>query len=115
METAKPSISQVNRLERELTVADNQEDSLYDDVSAMADRIGLTGKDRTSYIHEHMTRGGYRAVPSYVKDDSDDEDDEGSSGSGFFGSGRRRRPSRDQESGGHGSRTRRRRDEDDWY
>ena len=94
-------------------MADSQEDSLYDDVSAMADRLKLTGRDRTQYIHEHMTRSGYRAVPTYVKDDEEEEDDSGS-GSSFFG-GRRRRPTRDQESGGHGTRTRRQRDDDDWY
>jgi hypothetical protein len=95
-------------------VADSQEDSLYDDVSAMADRLKLTGRERTSYIHEHMTRGGYKAIPSYVRDESEDDDDEDSSGSSFFG-GRRRRPTRDQESGGHGTRTRRQRDDDNWY
>jgi hypothetical protein len=73
----------------------------------MADRIGLKGSDRTKYIHEHMTRGGYRAVPQYVKDEDGDGDDD--SGSGFFG--KRQRSSRD----GGDSGKRRRREDDDWY
>jgi hypothetical protein len=89
-------------------VAD-KDDDLLDSVNAMADRLKLTGKDRSRYVHEHMTRSGYRAVPQYVKDDSDDEDD---GGSGFFSSGRRKRSSRD---GGDQRRGRDRDDDDDWY
>lgn len=92
-------------------------DDLFDSVNAMAERIGLKGKDKERYVHEHMTRSGYRAVPQYVLDDTEDEDEEDDGG--FFGrsSGRRRRPTRDQESGGHGTGTRRRRgrDDEDWY
>jgi hypothetical protein len=96
-------------------MADKDDDDLFDSVSAMADRIGLSGREKSRYIHEHMTRGGYRAVPSYVRDEGEDDDDDDGS-STFFG-GRRRRPTRDQESGGHGSGTRRRRsnDDEDWY
>lgn len=102
-------------------MADKDDDDLFESVSAMADRIGLTGREKTRYVHEHMTRGGYRAVPSYIPADDNDDDDDGNDDSGFFGgrsSGRRRRPVRDQESGGRGSGTRRRRsseDDDGWY
>ena len=90
-------------------MADSKDDDdLYDSVSAMADRLKLKGKERGTYIHEHMTRSGYRAVPNYVKADDDDDDDDG--GSSFFGSRR--------SSSGSGSRSRRSRsrndDDDDW-
>lgn len=95
-------------------MSDKDDDDLFDSVSAMAERIGLKGSEKTRYVHEHMTRGGYRAVPSYVRaeDEDEDEDDSGT----FFG-GKRRRPVRDQESGGRGTGTRRRRanDDEDWY
>lgn len=96
----------------------DKDDSLYDDVAAMADRIGLTGSDRTRYIHNHMTRSGYKAVPQYVRSNDDDDDDDGDE---FFGSsGRRRRSdagSRRDDSGGRSQRRRRRGadDDDEWY
>jgi hypothetical protein len=91
----------------------DQDDDLFDSVTAMAERIGLSGKDKDRYVHEHMTRGGYRAIPQYVKDDEQDEQDD--RGSGFFGS-RRTRPNRDRDQDqdrgrGSGRRTR----DDDWY
>ena len=82
----------------------DKEDDLYESVSRMAERLGLKGSEKGKYIHEHMTRGGYKAVPNYVlADDGDDDDDKGS---GFFGGGGRSR-----------SRQRRNRDDDDdsWY
>lgn len=87
----------------------DKDDDLLDSVSAMADRMGLTGRERSRYIHEHMTRSGFKAVPQYVKAEDDEDEDKGS---GFFGGSSRRRPSRDD-----GSRSRRRRDDDDddWY
>jgi hypothetical protein len=87
-------------------VPDKDDDDLYDTVSSMADRLKLKGKERGSYIHEHMTRSGYRAVPNYVKADDDDDDDD--SGSGFFGGSRRRSGSSSR------SRSRSRDDDDDW-
>jgi hypothetical protein len=94
-------------------VADKNDDDLYDSVAAMADRLGLKGRERSTYVHEHMTRGGYRAVPNYVKaDDGDDDDDHGS---GFFGSSRSRRRS-SGDANRSGSRSRRSQsDDDDWY
>jgi len=89
-------------------VADKDDDDLFESVSGMADRLGLKGSERRTYIHEHMTRGGYRAVPNYVKADDDDDDDD--KGSGFFD---RKRRSRDDDRGGR--RRRSRDDDDDWY
>lgn len=85
----------------------DKDDDLLDSVNAMADRLKLTGRDRSRYIHEHMTRSGYRAVPQYVKDDGDDDDDDSS---GFFG--KKRRPNRD---GGRRDRDRDRDNDDSWY
>lgn len=97
-------------------MADQEEDSLFDDVSNMADRIGLKGKDKERYIHEHMTRGGYDAVPSYVRREDDDESEE-DGGSGFFGSSGRGRGSqrREREDDRGGRRPPRRSSDDDWY
>jgi len=69
-------------------VAD-KDDDLLDQVTGMADRLKLSGKERQTYIHEHMTRGGYKAVPNYVLADDDDDDDD-DKGSGFFSGGGRR-------------------------
>lgn len=88
-----------------MTMADNNDDDLYDTVAAMAKRLGLKGDERTQYIHEHMTRSGYKAIPNYVKADKDDDNDNRSPFFGSSSSGRSR---------GSGSRSRRRDDDDDW-
>ena len=67
----------------------DKDDDLLDQVTGMADRLKLSGKERQTYIHEHMTRGGYKAVPNYVLADDDDDDDD-DKGSGFFSGGGRR-------------------------
>ena len=81
----------------------DKDDDLYDTVGAMADRIGLKGQEKAKYVHDHMTRDGYKAIPQYVpaddKDDDDDEDD-----TPFF-TRKRRKP--------RGGAQRRTRDEDD--
>lgn len=96
-------------------MADNDDD-LHDRVSEMADRLGLKGRERTTYIHEHMTRGGYKAVPQYVKGDEDDDEDD--SRSPFF-RGSSRRGGHDDDDDRPSSRrrpaSRRRRSHDDWY
>jgi hypothetical protein len=97
---------------------EDKDDDLFDTVSAMADRLKLKDGDRRTYIHEHMTRGGYRAEPTYVRDDKEDEDeDEG--GSGFFGKSRsrdsQRGSSRDDRGSRDSGRTRNRRGDDSWY
>lgn len=78
-------------------MADNDDD-LMEAVTGMADRLKLKGKERQTYVHEHMTRGGYKAIPNYVKADEEDDDDKGS---GFFGGGGgRKRRSRDDDNDG---------------
>jgi hypothetical protein len=94
-------------------VAKDDDDDLFDTVSGMADRLELKGKERQTYVHEHMTRGGYRMEPSYVKGDPDDDDDDG--GSGFFGSNRNRSGSGSRNDSRSRSRSRRSRgNDDDW-
>jgi hypothetical protein len=98
----------------------DQDDDLHDSVTAMADRLGLKGNDRRRYVHEHMTRSGYRMEPTYVPDtDTDDDDDD--DGSPFFGKSRSRSSSRsrgrdDDDDRGHRSPRRgRNRSDDNWY
>jgi hypothetical protein len=89
----------------------DEENEDFDTVSAMADRMRLEGKDRQRYIHEHMDRLGYDAVPTYVRREEEGEDDR-DRGSGFFGRERREpRSSRDRDAGGRSRRD----DRDDWY
>lgn len=79
----------------------DKDDDFHETVSAMAERLGLKGDDRRKYVHEHMTRGGYRMEPTYVPNDDDDDDDS----SGFFGSsGRSRSRNRNDEDDDRGSR-----------
>ena len=73
----------------------DKDDDYPDAVQAMADRLKLKGKERSQYVHEHMVRGGYKAIPNYVKAGEDEDEDKGS---GFFGSGRRRKPRDDDDS-----------------
>lgn len=73
----------------------------FDHVSSMADRLKLKkgSRERSRYIHDHMTGLGYRMVPSYVKDDDDDDDD--SRGGRFRFRGNRGRSSRDDDDDGY--------------
>lgn len=87
----------------------DQDDDLYDAVNGMADRMGLEGEERQRYIHEHMTKGGYDAIPQYVKRQEEGEEAERGGWSPFGGGGgsrRERRPS---------SRPSRQGDGDGWY
>lgn len=87
----------------------DDDDDLLDQVNALADRYGLKGSERRKFIHGHMTRGGYRAEPTYVRDAQDDDDDDDDE---FFT--RRRRPNRDDD--GRGNRSQRRSSSgDSWY
>jgi hypothetical protein len=90
-------------------VANDDNDDLFSTVTGMADRLKLTGKERQTYIHEHMTRSGYRMEPTYVPGGDDDDDDDSSGG--FFGSSRNSSRSRSRSSGRNRGRTR---DDDDW-
>lgn len=98
----------------------DSDDDFHDSVAAMADRLELTGNARRKYIHEHMTRGGYRMEPTYVRDDGDDDD--GQDDDPFFGSRRSSRSRRrDDEDEGRSSRSRSRNSSnrsggaDNWY
>jgi hypothetical protein len=92
-------------------VPKDDDDDLQEQVEHMADRLGLKGSDRQKYVHDHMTRGGYRAVPTYVpRDDKDDDDDDDEPP--FFNRQRRRRTRDDSQDR---QRTRSRGTQDDWY
>jgi hypothetical protein len=89
-------------------MADADENDLYEAVNAMADRIGMNDpKERQRYVHEHMTRAGYDAVPTYVRREEENDDSSSQSG-GFFG-GRSRRPAPDRPRRERPSAT------EDWY
>lgn len=95
----------------------DKDDGLLDRVTEIADDLELTGRERRAYIHEHMTRKGYKAVPQYVRGDSEDDDDDSG---GFFGPSGKRRNSRDDDDDDRPSRRRRpasrsSRRSDDWY
>jgi hypothetical protein len=86
-------------------MADDDTDDLYESVGAMAKRIGLKegSGEYQKYVHDHMTRGGYKAVPTYVRADDGDDDDEDDTP--FFNR-KRRKP--------RGGANRQRNDDDDW-
>lgn len=90
-------------------MANDDNDDLFSTVTGMADRLKLSGKERQTYIHEHMTRSGYRMEPTYVPGGDDDDDDDSSGG--FFGSSRNSSRSRSRNSNRNRGRTR---DDDDW-
>jgi hypothetical protein len=100
-------------------MADDRDDDLYESVSAMADRIGLEGRERQDYIHEHMTRAGYDAVPQYVRREEEEEGRGSRRGSGFFGSGSGSGSSSDRDRDRGSGQKRRSRDrsrgDDTWY
>lgn len=80
-----------------------EEDDLYDQVSSMADRMGLQGEKRALYIDDHMMQGGYQRVQSresYAKVQQE-EGDQGSSHRWFGGGGQQQGGSR-RSSGGRG-------------
>jgi len=55
-----------------------------DAITNMAKRLGLKGDDITKYVHEHMTKLGYKSRRSYYRE----EKSSGSGGFSFFSSGR---------------------------
>lgn len=87
-------------------MADN-DDNLMNQVSEMADRLGLTGRDREEYMIRHARGLGFRVVPNFVRDD-DDQD----SGGGFFGGSRNRDRDRDRDGNRDRDRGRGNRDRD---
>ncbi len=70
----------------------DEEDDLFDTVTAMADRMGLKGDKRATYIHDHMTQGGYQQVQtreSYTRIRQEEDDGQQSDGNRWgFGAGR---------------------------
>jgi hypothetical protein len=88
---------------------DEEEDDLFDTVSAMADRMGLKGDKRSTYIDDHMLQGGYDRVQSresYAKAAREEDDGQSDGNRWGFGGGR----------GGGGRRSRGgSRDEDDSF
>lgn len=91
----------------------DKDDDWHDKVLEMADRLELTGDSRRKYVHEHMTRAGYKMEPNYVRADDDDDDDD--SGEFFSSKRRSRRQSRDDDDDGKGSRRRKSGGPDSWY
>lgn len=70
----------------------DDDDNLYDSVTAMADRMGLQGEKRETYIDDHMLQGGYTRVQSresYAKAQQEDQDDQASGNRWGFGGGGR--------------------------
>ena len=63
-------------------MAEEREPTDLETVTAMAERLKLKGKEKSQYIHDHMTGLGYRSEPHYVRDG---EEGDGDSGSGRFG------------------------------
>lgn len=90
----------------------DENDDFYDAVLNMADRMGLEGEDRAKYVHEHMTRAGYDAIPQYVKQTPPEEEQESGKWSPF--GGRRQQPA-GGGSGGQQPRQRGGGDESGWY
>lgn len=80
-------------------MADDATDAFFDSVKSMADSIGLTGREKNKYVHEHMIRAGYEAIPTYVKASEQDDD-----GDDFFSArrpkARRTRSNEDSEDSG---------------
>ena len=90
-------------------MADDKEDDFFDQVSAMAERLGLKGDKRKRYIHDHMTQAGYDWEPSYFKADRGDDDGDsfspfGSRGGSGAGSGRRRTSRRNDDDDSRGGK-----------
>jgi hypothetical protein len=71
-----------------------EEDPTFNEVAGMADRLGLEGDERASYIDDHMSRMGYQRVQSassYAKPPSQDDPNQGQ-GPWWRGTGGQRSP-----------------------
>jgi hypothetical protein len=82
---------------------EEEDDNLFDAVSAMADRMGLSGEKRSNYIDDHMTQAGYQRIQSrdsYARIREQDDEDESGGNRWFGSSGRGRERGRGQGSGG---------------
>jgi hypothetical protein len=82
-----------------------EEDDLWDAVEAMANRMGLQGKERQAYIHDHMTQGGYEQAQtreSYVKVQQQEDPSQGGGASRWgFGGGARQQQQRPNQGQGN--------------
>jgi hypothetical protein len=97
-----------------LNVVADTDDEFHDQVLSMADRLRLKGNDRRKYVHDHMTRGGYRMEPTYVPADDDDDDDDDDTP--FFGKSKRSSSrSRKRDDDDDRPKPKRRGGSDDWY
>jgi hypothetical protein len=82
---------------------EEEEDTLFDDVVRMADRLRLQGDKRSNYIDDHMTAAGYERIQSresYARVQEQDEEDESGTSRWFGKSG----GGRAQEGGRTGQR-----------
>jgi hypothetical protein len=80
----------------------DEEDVTFDEVSSMADRLGLKGEARQNYIHDHMLQLGYDPVQSresYVRRQEEPEA-EPTSRWGFGGGGGNRQQNQGRQSRG---------------
>jgi hypothetical protein len=98
---------------------DEEEDNLFDEVTRMADRMGLEGEKRYTYIDDHMMNGGYERVQSrdsYARSRQGDDEDE-SGGGRWFGrtSSRPGQQSGGRERGGRSNSGRGSRDDGDTF
>ena len=58
---------------------DEDEDTTFDEVSGMADRLQLKGKQRATYIDDHMVGLGYEPVQSrdsYIRQSRHSEEED---------------------------------------
>lgn len=77
----------------------NEDDNdLFETVNKMADRMGLKGKERATYVDDHMIQGGYTRVQtreSYARIKNNEEEGGGGTSRWGFGGGRQRSDSED--------------------
>ena len=68
---------------------EEEEEDLFGAVSAMADRMGLQGEKRATYIDDHMLQGGYTRVQSRESYAKAQQEEEGKGDSNRWGFGRK--------------------------
>lgn len=76
-------------------MAEPKKDDIFDKVTGLADEIGLAGREKMTYIHEHMTRLGYEMIPSYKK--KEETPDENDPIGNMFGKKKTKNPPADDE------------------
>lgn len=82
--------------------SEEEEDDLFDQVTAMADRMGLEGEKRAVYIDDHMLQGGYTRVQSresYARMRPEKDEDESGSNRWGFGSRNSGGPGKNRDEG----------------